>query len=334
MATATADISNLPAELGVEDLWVLLQTVTDSTEQLQATHDTLHQQVARLQTELAEANSQLRRSKQLAALGEMAAGIAHELRNPLASIQLYVQMLEEDLADCDAHVSLCRKVNKAVTGLDAIVRDVLLFARDTVIRPQEIPAEELFATALSSCASIIRDRHVHVEEHYEDGLIITGDATLLSQALTNLIRNAAEAAADTLPDTPRVLLESCVKNVRCPSGDRQSRAVLAVEDNGAGISDDIIKRMFNPFFTTRATGTGLGLAIVHRIIDAHGGHINVRNNAVGGARFELCLPPVVAAVAQSADNSPQIEISTHTRNSSRRSATAVPKQTELLRSQL
>ena len=97
MGTATADSAIVTRSLGVEDLRALLQSVTETTEQLQSTHSTLHEQVAMLQHELAQANSQLRRSRQLAALGEMAAGIAHELRNPLGSIQLFFQMLADYL---------------------------------------------------------------------------------------------------------------------------------------------------------------------------------------------------------------------------------------------
>lgn len=309
METAAADISIPPQGLGVDDLRALLRSVTETTEQLQATHVTLHEQVARLQRELAEANSQLRRSKQLAALGEMAAGIAHELRNPLGSIQLYVQLLEEDLDGSDEHIGLCRKISKAVTGLDAIVRDVLQFARDTVIRPEQISAADVFESALSACESLVRERRVCIDRRFDAALRLHGDATLLTQALTNLIRNAIEAAGDSHRHRPRLILETRRAVVRCPSGTRQSRLVLAVQDNGPGVTDDVLQRMFNPFFTTRATGTGLGLAIVHRIIDAHGGHINVRNVEHGGARFELCLPPTVVRESQPTIGRPVIEIS-------------------------
>lgn len=280
----------LPDGLGIEDLRALMQSVTETTERLQSTHTTLHEQVARLQRELAEANSQLRRSKQLAALGEMAAGIAHELRNPLGSIQLYVQMLEEDLAGNEAHTDLCRKISRAVSGLDAIVRDVLQFARDTVVRPEPVRPDTLFDDAVDNCRSLIAERDVRIDRRFNEQLNLHGDASLLAQALTNLIRNAVEAMHEAKATAPVLTLETSRQVVRCPSGDREPRMVLAVQDNGAGVTDDVLQRMFNPFFTTRATGTGLGLAIVHRIVDAHGGHINVRNMPGGGARFELLLP--------------------------------------------
>ena len=121
--------SSAARDLGVEDLRELMRSVNETTERLQHTHVTLQQQVASLQKELAEANAQLCRSRSLAALGEMAAGIAHEVRNPLASIGLYVQMLGEDVADRPPLARLCDKIARAVKGLDAIVRDVLMLPR-------------------------------------------------------------------------------------------------------------------------------------------------------------------------------------------------------------
>ena len=114
-----------------------MEAMTETTRRLESTHDQLRCEVARLQGELAEANAQLRRSRDLAALGEMAAGIAHEIRNPLGSIQLYTQALSEDLQSSSPHAELCEKIGRAVVGMDAIVRDVLLFARD--VRPRIVP---------------------------------------------------------------------------------------------------------------------------------------------------------------------------------------------------
>ena len=116
------------------------ETVTRTTGELQRTHVALQGQVRRLQGELAEANAQLRRSKALAALGEVAAGIAHEVRNPLGSIRLYAQMLAEDVGDRPPALDLCDKIGRAVTGLDAIVRDVLLFAGEIHLHAAPEPA--------------------------------------------------------------------------------------------------------------------------------------------------------------------------------------------------
>jgi two-component system sensor histidine kinase HydH len=292
-ASSVAAAASPRAPLGLDDLRDLLRSVNETTVQLEATHAALREQVARLQAELAEANTQLRRSRSLAALGEMAAGIAHEIRNPLGSIQLYVQMLGEDLMDRPPQAAMCAKISQAVGGLDAIVQDVLTFARDAAVRPGPATASDLFDRALVNCQALIHHGRVEVrrDDAAQPPVPLRADAHRLIQALTNVIRNAVDAMVEC-EDRPRVLTVSAARQPRCaPGGRRALRVILAVEDTGPGIPPEVIERMFNPFFTTRRTGTGLGLAIVHRIVDAHGGHVSVSNTTRGGARVELCLPP-------------------------------------------
>ena len=279
--------------LGIDDLRQLMRSVDETTRQLQGTHAALQKEVVRLQGELAEANAQLRRSKALAALGEMAAGIAHEIRNPLGSIQLYVQMLGEDLAQAPAQADLCEKIGRAVTGLDGIVRDVLLFAREMRVRPTPTSAGELIEQSLHNCEALFASGEIERELDVPDEEIcaLHADTCLVSQALGNVVRNAIEAMVEAGAPRRRLTITARRKRVRTPEGRQAQRIVIAVQDAGPGIPKEIVQRMFNPFFTTRRTGTGLGLAIVHRIIDARGGHINVRNVKGGGARVELCLPP-------------------------------------------
>jgi signal transduction histidine kinase len=283
-AATSANVANINAN----ELRELMRAVTERTERLHATHTSLQQQVARLQQELAEANAALRRSQALAALGEMAAGIAHEVRNPLGSIQLYVQMLAEDLADRPAQTEVCRNISSAVTGLDGVVRDVLAFARDTTIDPLPISVDRLFDRDLNLCHSLLAD--VNVQSEIEKSFVLHVDAGLMTQALGNVIRNGVEAMAETKIVSPKLKLRATRRKVRCSNRNAENCLIMSVHDSGPGIPDQVIGRIFNPFFTTRATGTGLGLAIVHRIIDAHGGHINIQNPPEGGALVELCIP--------------------------------------------
>ncbi|MHC4416022.1 MAG: sensor histidine kinase [Planctomycetota bacterium] len=287
----TANIAS--SELGIEDLKELMRSVNQTTQRLQLTHAALHRQVARLQGELAEANAQLRRSRSLAALGEMAAGIAHEVRNPLGSIALYVQMLAEDVADRPESAQLCEKIARAVEGLDAIVRDVLLFAKETALGSEPVTAQELIDRALESCRSLLADASVELLTPTADDPLcpLKADPGLIVQSLGNIIRNAVEAMVESSAPRRRLQLAASRQRRRCPDGRRAARIVFSVEDSGPGIDPQALKRMFNPFFTTRKTGTGLGLAIVHRIVDAHGGHVTAANRPDGGARVELCLPP-------------------------------------------
>jgi signal transduction histidine kinase len=288
-AALTEPNAVVPTDLGADDLRELMHAVTATTHRLQQTHTALHGEVTRLKRELADANAQLRRSRDLAALGEMAAGIAHEVRNPLGSIRLSVQMLAEDLSDAPDRVELCEKIGRAVTGLNSVVDDVLLFAREERLRHAPTTARHLFDRALESCHALVQEHAVTVEQT-RGGQRLTVDAALLVPALANVIRNAVEAMSE-MPPPRRLTLTSETRAVRCPDGRRARRVVLRVADSGPGIDDDALHRMFNPFFTTRPTGTGLGLAIVHRVVDAHGGHIVVTNPPGGGARFDLCLPP-------------------------------------------
>ncbi len=278
----------LGANLAVEDLRDLMQSVMETSHQLQSTHVVLQREVARLKAELAQANAQLKRSQALAELGGMAAGIAHEIRNPLGSIQLYVQMLAEDLVDQPELASMCGKIDRAVGGLDGIVRDVLLFARDVRMNVSPATTRQLLDLALERCASLLQDSPIEIVRDEADDFELRADSCLLAQALANIVRNAIDAMRDHVE--PAVLTLGMQRRmVRCPDRSRAERLVLSVQDTGPGIADEDIERIFNPFFTTRATGTGLGLAIVHRIIDAHDGHVQVRRLEPRGTCFELCL---------------------------------------------
>jgi signal transduction histidine kinase len=292
--TRQTKVAREPAAAGmsIDDLRDLMHAFNQTTERLEETHTALRQEVARLKGELAEANDQLRRSRSLAALGEMAAGIAHEIRNPLGSIQLYVQMLGEDLADAPDQSRLCEKISRAVTGLDAIVRDVLLFARDMRVRCEQTTAGELIDASLHGAEALLASAELEVSIDVADNGSGTlhADRGLLTQALGNVMRNAVEAMTEAESSPRRLAISAEKKRIRCPDGRRAQRVVIAVEDTGPGIPEEVVQRMFNPFFTTRKTGTGLGLAIVHRIVDAHDGHISVSNVPSGGARVELCLP--------------------------------------------
>lgn len=290
------------------ELAELMAAFNQVTGRLQSTHESLRHEVVRLQAELRDANEQLQRSKRLAALGEMAAGIAHEVRNPLGSIRLYARMLEQDLADRPQEKQIAGKIAAAVHGLDGVVGDVLSFSRELRVAPERVEAGELLDRALEVCwaadpaAAGVR---VVQRDSRKGGGGVRGvrtklwcDAMLMHQALVNIIRNSLQAMTEASAPSGGHVLTLDVGPVRGEDG--RPMYGLAVTDTGPGIPDETIDRMFNPFFTTRAMGTGLGLAIVHRIVDAHAGRIVVRSRMSGaerGTTFQLLLPaaPVVAA---------------------------------------
>jgi signal transduction histidine kinase len=276
--------------INANDLAELMATFNEVTAKLGATHESLRAEVGRLNDELREANERLARSKRLAALGEMAAGIAHEIRNPLGSISLYANMLVEDLADLPDQQAISRKINVAVRGLDAIVGDVLSFARETRPSLDEVDAGLLMDRAVEACqpADAQTRASITIERLFEHGQIeFMCDPSLVHQALVNVLRNAIEAACERDAAKAHIRL-NCTEREAAPG---RREVILSVQDNGLGVTDEVVERMFNPFFTTRAVGTGLGLPIVHRIVDAHGGRVEVGNNKDNcGARVELVFP--------------------------------------------
>jgi signal transduction histidine kinase len=283
----TSTPAGAPAAAG--DLAELLRAFNDVTARLQGTHEQLRAEVNRLTRELSDANEQLERSRRLAALGEMAAGISHEVRNPLGSIALYARMLDQDLVDRPEQRKIAGKIATAAKGLDAIVGDVLTFSREFKLRPTDVVATEAFDAALESCLhdGVPGWRTVNVvrRDRAAGNVRVRADHSLLQQVLVNIIRNAIEAmesvASSRDAGTSQRVLTLAIRRTTAEcaaTGQFKNMVTLSVSDTGPGISDDVKARMFNPFFTTRSTGTGLGLAIVHRIMDAHGGRITVRDN--------------------------------------------------------
>ncbi len=287
-ATSSVD-SVKPQALSAVDLAELMRTFNEVTARLEATHETLRGEVHRLSRELQAANEQVARSKRLAALGEMAAGIAHEVRNPLGSIRLYARLLDEDLASMPEQRKLAGKIGDAARALEAVVGDVLHFAKEMKLQRETHECGELFEAALDQCrAEVERAGDVRVVVEGKKSLCV--DGSMVVQALVNVVRNAVEAMGEQR-GRERVLTLRCEERRMARSrASVESCVVLVVEDTGPGMSGEVIERMFNPFFTTRASGTGLGLAIVHRIIDAHGGWVVVESSPGAGTKFEIVLP--------------------------------------------
>ena len=285
------------------DFGELVRSFNEITSQLERTHDVLREEVSGLKKELADANDRLRRSRSLAALGEMAAGIAHEIRNPLGAMALNLGILREDLESMPDSVVLCDRLARSVRGLDAIVGDVLSFARDTRVSTRSCEPLDLVNAALEANAPLVERVMVRVEVDVRDGLSAEVDPGPVTQALTNVVRNACEALEST-PDGDRVIVVRVDRGlVRTTSeAGRVEHLRFLIRDNGPGIPDELKERIFNPFFTTRETGTGLGLAIVHRIVDAHGGTLTIED-ADPGTTICMSFPTAEPSVPRENDAS-------------------------------
>ncbi|MDD4891727.1 MAG: ATP-binding protein [Phycisphaerae bacterium] len=281
MTTAT-----LQPSMKLEDFRRIITAYQQATERLKDSHDLLMSEVSRLRAELEAKNQQFERRKRLAALGEMAAGVAHEIRNPLGSIQLYADLLARQLQDEPKKCDLAGKIGKAVRGLDAIVSDMLTFTR--VIEANRTPTRfaDLVAEAVSEASGRLETSGVTLNlGQIAPALTIDLDPRLFKRVLLNLMLNAADAMADQ-PITRMLTITAEALS----TGHEAGRWRVRVADTGPGIRADVIEKIFHPFFTTKDHGTGLGLAIVHHIVEAHGGTITAANRAEGGAVFAILLP--------------------------------------------
>lgn len=292
MTRAAAGDAALAPSVTPEDLAELMRAFNSAAGELGQTHEALRAEVSRLKAELNDANVRLERSRRLAALGEMAAGIAHEVRNPLAAIALHAEMLRADLGVSD-EAQTAGKILRAARELDGVVGDVLRFARELVPAVGIVDAAEPARRAVSTCQMMAEAAGVGLElgsvPAFEDVEI---DAGLVAQALANLIRNAVEAIAEEGSSGA-----GCVRvSVKMDEADSGPLVSYVVHDNGPGLPEGVVERMFNPFYTTRHTGCGLGLAMVQRIVDAHGGRVDAASMDAGGARFVLTLPARAAVM--------------------------------------
>lgn len=230
-----------------------------------------------------EMKASLDRSQRLAAMGEMAASLAHQLRTPLSAALLYSANLGKARLPDEARVRFADKTAEQLRRLERLIHDVLLFARGQDIGREVILASELLLEAANEVEPVFRQKSVRLVTRSEgvDPIIIGGRKSLGS-ALVSLLENALQAS----PIGSVVMMEATKEG---------NAARIAVRDAGPGIAPDLLDRVFEPFFTTRAQGTGLGLAIALGVLRAHGGRIEVASTLGSGAEFVLILPADAAS---------------------------------------
>jgi PAS domain S-box-containing protein len=231
-------------------------------------------------TELATLQQQVQLKENLAALGELSAGMAHEFKNALATISGYAQMIRAETASGEAP-DYAERILEQTRNITHVVTEFLKYARPLDISSEPVALQAVVERVVSEVAESspqIRIRH--------EGPLgsVAGDEGLLRQAILNLARNAAEACADAV-NGGRVLLRGEI--VRSEDNGFQR---ITIFDNGPGIPPAVMAKLFRPFFTTKANGTGLGLAVVQKIIVQHGGQVEARNRPEGGAAFMVTLP--------------------------------------------
>ncbi len=240
-------------------------------------------------TELRAMEEAVARSERLADLGRVAAGLAHELRNPLAAMSGAVELLGTEAALDDEQRRLMGIVLRESSRLERLVSEFLGFARPRAMERRVVDLATVCGDALDVFAHDPAATAVRVDRELRSAPIEC-DPEQVRQVLWNLLVNAAQAIAESGREGGGVIEVSCG-----PAFD--GGAWLALGDDGPGISTADVQRIFLPFFTTRREGTGLGLSTVHRIVDAHGGRIDVERRSPRGTRFTVHLPPPAAASA-------------------------------------
>lgn len=281
-------IATIPHCAADPDMVSILQAYNNVTEKLKRSHETLFQEVQRLREELDAKNRELQRRERLAALGEMAAGVAHEIRNPLGGIGLYASLLERDLADRPIQQDIARRITCGVQNLEAIVRDILAFAGGAEPHMMHSTLGAIVEAAVEQARAKLDSLGINLElDPSLQGVEVCCDQSQMSRTFANLIFNGIDAAAAKGTIWIRLIDES------------EESVSIAVEDDGPGIDPAVLPRIFNPFFTTKDRGTGLGLSIVHGIIEGHGGRISAGPRQGGGASFVVTLPRCQEAAAHS-----------------------------------
>jgi len=229
---------------------------------------------------LAESKASLRRSERLAALGQLTAGLAHELRNPLGTIKASAEMLTKNLTKDrpDVLAEMTGYIGAEVNRMNGLITSFLDFARPLQIHPARADFQAVLDNAVQQQSELAKTRDVAVVQRIEGGpLEFAFDSDLLKIALSNLVQNAIQASA-------------AGQEVEIRAIARDQNLVVLVSDHGEGIQPQHLESIFNPFFTTKPQGVGLGLPIVSKIVDEHQGRLQVFSEPGKGTTFEMTLP--------------------------------------------
>jgi len=219
----------------------------------------------------------------------LAAGLAHEIKNPLAGLQGSAELLARE-AEGSAR-DYAQVIAREARRVDGLVRELLDLARPAALQTAPVDIHQVLGDVRVLARGIPGADGVSIIERFDPSLpLVRGDEEKLTQVVLNLVRNALDALAGF--SAPQLVLETAVasQRVRTASGRTCPLVRISVKDNGPGIPEAMLPRLFTPFATSKPHGTGLGLAISRRIIDAHGGRMEVRNRSAGGCEASLYLP--------------------------------------------
>lgn len=249
--------------------------------------DNLEQKVKERTEELQYIHQQLLQTEKLAALGKLAASVAHEINNPLTGVLTYIKLMQKKLQSVQENQNL-QKFQSYLTVMEketercaTIVKNLLDFARKREPSFKEgVDVNAVLEDAISLVSNKLTLQNVTLEREFSDLPPITADPGQLRQAFLNLLLNAIEAIQDS----------SGVVEVRTSFSERDNSVIVEISDTGVGIKEEDLQRIFDPFFTTKEKGTGLGLSVVYGIVNSHRGQISVKSKVGQGTTFTIKLP--------------------------------------------
>ncbi len=227
-------------------------------------------------TEIKEMQNKMIQSEKLASLGQMAAGVAHEIRNPLGSMKMSLRLLRDELRSRDS-TEIVEHIRQAVGSMEVIVNELLDYTREISLQTDEYDMARIVRTVVADLEEDGRRRGVTVEIA-GGACTATVDGVRIKQVVTNIVKNALEA---TLPGEGKVKVEL---------GSREGYVHLSVSDNGRGMDAEEREKVFQPFYTTKAQGVGLGMPIVKRLVELHGGEVRISSEAGKGTVVSVALP--------------------------------------------
>ncbi len=244
-------------------------------------------------TELRELEKQARRQDRLATLGQMAATVAHEIRNPLGGIEGFASLLSRDFDEDDPRLKLVMKILEGARSLNRVVNELLMFTRPIKLEFRSVEIADAIEGAMGFVSEDMETSGIKLRKDLgSEPLLVRGDGEQLKRVILNILLNAVQAmprGGDLKINCQGRMLPQAARQML---GERRNGAwvEIAVQDSGPGIDEAEIPLIFNPFYTKKEKGTGLGLAIATKIVEAHRGQITASNSPKGGAVFTISLP--------------------------------------------
>ena len=217
------------------------------------------------------------RNEKLTLMGEMAANIAHQIRNPLGSIELFTSILQRDISADTEKTKLTGAILKGVKTINNTISNILLFTKDVKVNKQKCYISDIIDDVVLYLMHLMKDKNIIFQNKINEEDTAYCDVELIKQCIMNLIHNAIDA----VDENGKIVVTSFCN---------EKHSVIEITDNGKGIPEEFLNRLFIPFQTTKAKGTGLGLSIVYKIIKAHGGNIIPESKQREYTSFKIILP--------------------------------------------